>query len=117
LDNPSEIFEFADKFSKKIPLFIVPTTYFNIKIDDVVNKNIKGVIYANHGIRAAVTAMKQTFESIINNSTSALVESNIATLRELFYLQGMDIHNKNHSNYSLKAKQLIEELKFVEEQK
>lgn len=114
LDNPSEIFEFTNKFNEEIPLFIVPTTYFNIKLSDLINKNIKGIIYANHGIRATVVAMKQAFKSIIDNNTSALIENNVATLKELFQLQNMNIHNENHNNYSLKAKHLMQKL-FIEE--
>jgi len=48
------------------------------------------VICANHAIRAVVAAMRATFARILAEGGIAGVESGIATVAEIFDLQGDD---------------------------
>jgi phosphoenolpyruvate phosphomutase len=59
-------------------------------VEDAANAGIKMLIYANHGIRSAVRAMDQAMASIMKNGSSISVEPSIATMEELFVLQGME---------------------------
>ena len=46
------------------------------------------IICANHAIRAAVAAMRATFSRILGEGSIAGVEDTIATVAEIFALQG-----------------------------
>jgi len=47
------------------------------------------VIYANHGLRASIRAMDEAFQSIYQTGSTAAVEEKIASLQEVFEIQGM----------------------------
>ena len=60
--TPAEIEAFVDAWDRDEPLVIVPTSYPELherRIGEL--KKIGMVIYANHGIRAAVRAMRDAF--------------------------------------------------------
>jgi len=68
--EPSEIIEFCKeyaKFSNKVPLVAVPSTYSSITEDELKNLGVKVVIYANHLLRSAYPAMVRAAESILEN--------------------------------------------------
>jgi phosphoenolpyruvate phosphomutase len=48
------------------------------------------VIYGNHAIRAAVTAMKDVFAAILKDGGIQNVDRAIVSVEEIFRLQGMD---------------------------
>ena len=48
------------------------------------------VIYGNHAVRAAVTAMKEVFAAILSDGGIHNVNKNIVSVEEIFRLQGMD---------------------------
>ncbi|WP_078557193.1 phosphoenolpyruvate mutase [Bacillus alkalicellulosilyticus] len=89
MDDINEIQEFITKFDKKTPIVIVPTTYPNITTKEMSDLNIKMVIYANHGLRSAITAMENVFSRIIEDGTTAYIESSITSMDRVFELQGM----------------------------
>ncbi len=88
--QPDEILEFIESYSLPIPLIIVPTTYptLDIKATQALNK-VRMVIYANHGLRTAITHVSQTFREILNTGSTLSVEPKIAPLKQVFQLQGM----------------------------
>ena len=51
---------------------------------------IRMVIYGNHAIRAAVTAMKHVFRRIIEEHGIQKVDKDLVSVEEIFRLQGMD---------------------------
>ena len=53
-------------------------------------KKIGMVIYANHGIRAAVKAMRDAFHEIARSGSAATVQPSIASVDDVFALQNMD---------------------------
>jgi len=65
-----EIEEFCIRyrgFEKRVPLFVVPSTYNYITEEALQNLGVNVVIYANHLLRAAYPAMLNTAESILKN--------------------------------------------------
>ncbi len=53
------------------------------------------LIYGNHGIRAAVTAMQQVFAQIIADGGIEKVNNEIVSVEEIFRLQNMaDVKKK-----------------------
>jgi len=63
-----QIVEFAkeyNEFGNRVPLVIVPTTYYAMKEKEMKYYKVDVVIYANHQIRAAYEAMREVAESIL----------------------------------------------------
>src|SRR5205807_2874159 len=88
--TPDEVLEFTRLWKQRTPVVIVPTTYYKLTAEDAAKAGIKMLIYANHGIRSAVRAMDEAMASIMRTGSSVLVESTIASMDELFVLQGME---------------------------
>jgi phosphoenolpyruvate phosphomutase len=60
---------------------------------------IKMVIYGNHAVRAAVTAMKDVFAAILKDGGIQNVNKNIVSVEEIFRLQGMDRVKANEERF------------------
>ena len=90
LSKPDEILEFAKEWANRAPLVIVPTKYYSTPVEVFRKADISLVIWANHLIRTAVESMQQTARRIFE--TEGLIESEdkIASVNELFRLQGAD---------------------------
>jgi phosphoenolpyruvate phosphomutase len=99
LKEPSEIYAFAKAFKGKIPLVAIPTTYYHVTADELGNAGYKMVIYANQGLRAAIHAMKQTFQTIAQEGTTRSIETSITTMKEVFELQGMPRMKEEEKKY------------------
>lgn len=97
---PDEIYEFVDKWKNRAPLVVVPTKYYTVTANELQKKRISMVIYANHGIRASIKAMSEVFSSVYQSGCSAPVEDQIATLDEVFELQGMPQMKESELKYS-----------------
>lgn len=87
--TPMEVFLFAEQWKRNVPLVAIPTTYYRVTASDLEKGGFSMVIYANQGLRAAIRGMKTVFEQIRREGTAASVESEIATLEEVFEIQGM----------------------------
>lgn len=69
-ENFDEIKEFAqiyNKLSNRKPLVVVPSSYSQVKEEELIQNGINIVIYANQLIRAAYPAMVNTAKSILTN--------------------------------------------------
>lgn len=87
--SPTEVFEFCDKFrakEKKIPLVVVPTSFNSVTEDEFAQHGVNIVIYANHLIRSAFPAMRNTAIEILKNHRSKEVEPNIMPFNEIIKL-------------------------------
>jgi phosphoenolpyruvate phosphomutase len=87
--TPDEVLEFARRWQNRTPLAIIPTTYYGITQEQIRDAGIQVVIYANHAMRSAVRAMDQTLARIASMGSTLSVEEEIASMQELFDLQGM----------------------------
>lgn len=88
-NNADEIFEFADKWGGGLPLVIVPTSYPNVKINDLKLHNIKMIIYANQTLRASHAAMKRVLDQILKSESITEVKEEISSMEDIFNLQKM----------------------------
>ena len=87
--TPDEILEFCRAWPGQVPLVLVPTAYPQLSFADVAALQKVGlIICANHAIRAAVAAMRAVFARILAEGGIAGVESSIASVTEIFALQG-----------------------------
>lgn len=88
--QPDEVLEFAAEWAGRSPLVLVPTKYYATPTEVFEQAGISLVIWANHMIRTSISAMQATATNI--HDTRSLVESEgrIATVTEIFRLQGAD---------------------------
>lgn len=89
--TPDEIESFARAWKSPVPLVVVPTSY--PEMDEARIRaigTIAMVIYGNHAIRAAVTAMKDIFARVRSDGGIKNVDGDIVSVEEIFRLQGMD---------------------------
>lgn len=85
-----EIISFATAWQNRLPVVIVPTKYYRAPVSAYRDAGISTVIWANHSVRAAISAMREVCDRIIAEESIAGVEPNIATVDELFELLRYD---------------------------
>jgi phosphoenolpyruvate phosphomutase len=98
-NSPEEVFEFADSWGGSVPLAVVPTTYPNVGLKELIDHKIKIVIYANQTLRASYTSMKSILQ-IIKNDELKNNNDKISSMEDIFQLQ-----------HSYKIKEEEEEIK------
>lgn len=86
--DPDEIAEFANRWNHAVPLVVVPTNYPTVTMDELQALGIRVAIYANQALRAATRAMDAALRAIVEHRTSATIEPELATVKEVFELQG-----------------------------
>lgn len=85
---PETLFEVIRAWDRRVPLVVVPTTFYKVTAAELETLGIKVVIYANQGLRSALRAMEETYEEILRTGSSASVEGRIWPMRSVFELQG-----------------------------
>ena len=88
--QPDEVLEFAAEWANRSPLVLVPTKYYATPTEVFEQAGISLVIWANHMIRACISAMQATAANIYETRSLVESEENIATVSEIFRLQGAD---------------------------
>jgi phosphoenolpyruvate phosphomutase len=90
LSKPDEILTFAREWGRRSPLVIVPTKYYSTPTDVFRNAGISTVIWANHLVRSAASAMQNVAKEIFESQTLVNVEDRVISVNELFRLQDAD---------------------------
>ncbi len=88
--HPDEILAFAEEWANRLPLLIVPTKYYSTPTAVFRRAKIDVVIWANHMMRSCIAAMQQTARDIHENRTLVNIEGRVASVREVFRLQGAE---------------------------
>ena len=88
-NTPDEIVDFVKAWDFSAPLVIVPTTYPMLTLEEMKQLGIKMVIYANHGLRAAIKAINEVFSEIKRTGRLDTINDKIVPMNEVFELQGM----------------------------
>jgi phosphonopyruvate hydrolase len=87
--SPDEILSFCRAWPGRAPLVLVPTSYPELAFADIAALGKVGlIICGNHAIRAAVVAMRRVFAQILADGGLAAVERDIASVADIFALQG-----------------------------
>ena len=87
--EPEEILNFCNvynKFEKCPPLIVVPSSYNSIYESELKEIGVNIVIYANHLLRSAYPAMRNTAISILQNGRSLECDANIMSIKEILNL-------------------------------
>ncbi len=87
LSKADEILEFAREWARRCPLVIVPTRYYSTPTEIFRQAGISTVIWANHLVRSAATAMQSVAKEIHDSETLVNVEDRIVSVDEIFRLQ------------------------------
>lgn len=87
--TPQEILSFCRFWPGQVPLVLVPTSYPQLSFAEIGALSKVGlIICGNHAIRAAVASMRRTFDRILKDGGISSVEQDIASVSEIFTLQG-----------------------------
>src|SRR5262249_27192188 len=86
--SPAEILAFLDEWSNRAPVVLVPTKYWRTPTEDFLARQVSMVIWANHLLRASISAMQTTAAKIRAAESLIDVEPNVAPLHDVFRLQG-----------------------------
>jgi phosphoenolpyruvate mutase len=84
-----EIIDFCKKFKKSNfykPVVVVPSTYPQIKEQELIKNGVKIVIYANQLMRASYKAIKQSAISILKSQKTSQLENKITSIKEIISL-------------------------------
>lgn len=89
INDVSQIEVFMKEWSGRHPVVIVPTTYYSVPIQKIKDLGISVAIWANHNLRASISAMKEMTKKIYQDESLINVENQIVPVKEIFRLQGL----------------------------
>ena len=90
LSKPHQILAFMKEWKEPCPVIIVPTMYYATPTSIFEEANISMVIWANHLVRASISAMQDIAKKIHTELSIMTVEDAIVPVREVFRLQDAD---------------------------
>lgn len=85
-----EIESFMKEWAGRLPVVIVPTKYYMTPTAKFRELGASLVIWANHNLRTSIEAMKQISRRIYQEESLVHIEKDVATLEEVFRLQGAE---------------------------
>lgn len=88
LNHPAEVLAFKKEWADRSPVVIVPTKYYSTPTDVFREAGFSLAIWANHLLRAAIVAMRDTAETMFREESLISVEDRVAPVKEIFRLQG-----------------------------
>lgn len=98
--TPDEVEAFSRAWKGRARIVLVPTAYPELDVARIrALGNVGIVIYGNHAIRAAVTAMQQVFARIRAEGGIRGVDRDIVPVAEIFRLQDMDAIKRQETAY------------------
>ena len=100
--TPEEIFEFSDSWKGNIPLVVIPTTYYSVNVDELIEHKIKMVIYANQTLRAAHFALSKLLKQMKNANNMSQLQNQMSSMDDIFKLQEM--HDMKSQEKSIEEK-------------
>ena len=85
---PDEVLAFKKEWGERCPVVIVPTKYHATATEVFQDSGFSLVIWANHLLRASITAMQHTARQIYAEQNLKSIEDAVASVDEVFRLQG-----------------------------
>jgi phosphoenolpyruvate phosphomutase len=86
--DPEEILTFIEEWGNRCPVVIVPTTYYDTPTEAWRKAGVSLVIWANHNLRASITAMREVSSRIAREQSLAGIEKSVAAVRDIFEIAG-----------------------------
>ncbi|SEO57998.1 phosphoenolpyruvate mutase [Salinihabitans flavidus] len=97
--DPDEILEFLDKWDHRVPVILIPTKYYRTPTKTLTDAGGSLVIWANHNMRAAMQAMRETCATIMRDQSLVAVEAEVAPLADVFALAGNEELERAEAQY------------------
>lgn len=94
-----EIEAFMKEWNGRHPVVIVPTKYYTTPTEEFRRLGVNTVIWANHNLRASITAMQNISKQILKDESLIQVEDSIASVNEIFKLQNAQELQKAEMKY------------------
>jgi len=88
--DADEILTFLHEWDNRGPVVIVPTTYHNTPTDHFRKAGVSTIIWANHNIRASISAMRDVSAQIYRDQSLVGIEGQVASVADIFALAGND---------------------------
>lgn len=88
MPTADQVLSFMAEWQDTCPVVIVPTMYYNTPTARFAEAGISLVIWANHLVRANITAMQETACQIFEAQSLVPVEKRVVPVKEIFRLQG-----------------------------
>lgn len=98
-EEPDEVLEFARRWDRSTPLVCVPTIYRQTTAGELAKAGFKVVIYANHGLRASIRAMRTAFARLKAEQRCAAVDDIIVPLEDVYDLIGVSQMKKDEKAF------------------
>ena len=98
-DDPDEVLGFAERWDRDTPLVCVPTIYRSIKASALGDAGYQMIIYANHGLRSAIKAMRETFSILVREQTTGSVDDLVVPLNDVYELIGVPNMKREERDY------------------
>ena len=86
--HAQEIFDFCERWAGRSPVVIVPTMYYATPTDLFRQAGVSTIIWANHLLRASMTAMRDTARRIHEDQSLNEVEGRVSSVKDIFALTG-----------------------------
>ncbi|MDC0190614.1 phosphoenolpyruvate mutase [Rhodospirillales bacterium] len=81
-----EILNFLKEWGDRCPVIIVPTTYYATPTDRFRKAGASIIIWANHNLRASISAMREVSRQIYREQSLSGVEGTITPVKDIFEL-------------------------------
>lgn len=95
----SEIKAFLEAWDRRHPVVLVPTNYYTTPTEELGELGANLIIWANHNMRVAISAMRDVTNQIYKDQHLRNVEGKITPVKEVFRIQGMDELKVAESKY------------------
>ncbi len=83
-----EVLTFIHEWGNRCPVVLVPTKYYLTPTDEFEKAGTSLIIWANHNMRAAITAMRETTSRIYRDRSLAGVDGGMVKVSDVFDLVG-----------------------------
>jgi len=104
--TPEEIFEFSDSWKGSAPLVVIPTTYYSVNIDELIERKIKMVIYANQTLRTVHFALSKLLKEMKDANNLSKLQKQMSSMDDIFKLQEMYDVKSQEKNIEEKLRKL-----------
>ena len=88
-ESPDEVLGFAKRWDRDTPLVCVPTIYKTTKASTLGDAGYRMIIYANHGLRSGMQAMRKAFSTIMREQYAGAVDDLVVPLTDVYELIGV----------------------------
>ena len=94
-----ELRRFAERWDRPTPLVSVPTIYKHMTAEELERAGYKMVIFANHGLRSSIKAMRETYAALIQGRCAAAADERVVPLEDVYDLIGVSDMKRQEAEF------------------